>query len=442
MISAFSILFASALLSLLLHRTLWLKPFILMALLIGMCLSGTEIGLNGFETSQATNLFEFILQWVLFAVVLHDKNEITMTQILFIGAASIALLQSSTLISFVISFEALSIISMVLVSHIRTSDQAEGAIKMFIAGATSTGILLLGTAFYLMGGGVLDKAIDIHANGFASMGIILMLFGVFYKLTIVPMHGWAIDTYTLIRHSHAGLLTGVAKTVVAVATFKIFSGFLATQIDTGILLLALLSVLTMTLGNFLALFQTQISRILAYSSIAHAGYILLAFVGVKSSYASTGLLYMAIAYIFMQTAVFLLLDTLANKYSIKSLDDLKGLGKANRILAFFFTVQLFSLAGIPLLAGFLAKAVVFYAVVDAGLWYIVLIALLNSALSVGYYAWIIKHIYFDAPTNTVLQEQTDKHKHTNEKHIILSQTMLLLGTVFFGIFASLVFSVI
>ncbi len=188
---------------------------------------------------------------------------------------------------------------MVLVSNIRTADQAEGAVKIFIAGATSTGILLLGTAFYLMGGGLLDQTIDIHANGFASLGVFMMLFGVFYKLTIVPMHGWAIDTYALIRHSHAGLLTGVAKTVVAVATFKIFSGFLAEQVDMGILLLALLSVLTMTLGNFLALFQTQISRILAYSSIAHAGYILLAFVGVKSSYASTGLLYMAIAYIFM-----------------------------------------------------------------------------------------------------------------------------------------------
>ncbi len=116
------------------------------------------------------------------------------------------------------------------------------------------------------------------------------------------------------------------------------------------------------------------------------------------------------------------------------------MGKVNRLLAFFFSVQLFSLAGIPLLAGFLAKALVFYAVVDAGLWYIVLIALLNSALSVGYYAWIVKHIYFDAPSMTLEQEQT--HKDEDENIAILSQSILLLGTVYFGIFASLVFSVI
>jgi NADH-quinone oxidoreductase subunit N len=194
-----------------------------------------------------------------------------------------------------------------------------------------------------------------------------------------------------------------------------------------------LEIVTMTLGNFLALFQKRISRILAYSSIAHAGYMLLAFAAVKSGYASTGLLYMAIAYIFMQTAAFLVLDTLRRRDNIQSLDDLKGLAKENRLLSFFFTVQLFSLAGIPLLAGFLAKAVMFYAVVDAGLWYVALIALLNSALSVGYYAWIIKHLYFD--------EAEHKRNIENNRVQTISQIILLSGTIFFGIFASLVFTV-
>ena len=433
MISAFSILFLGALLSLLLHRSAWLKPFALLVLIEGMYFSGTSIGLSGFQSNEALGLFELILQWVLFALILHEKDDTTITQSLFIGAASVALLQSQTLLSFLISFEALSIISFVLLSHIKSSDQAEGAVKMFIAGAIATGMLLLGAAIYLMGGGSLQESIDIHTNTFTLAGVFIMLFGLFYKLTIIPMHGWAVDTYALVRHSHAAILAGVAKTVVALATFKIFAPFLSEQIELSMPLLVVLAIITMTLGNFLALFQKRLSKILAYSSIAHAGYILLAFAAVKSEYASTGLLYMAIAYLFMQTAVFLVLDILRKRYDIQTLDELKGLASKNGMLAFFFTVQLLSLAGIPLLAGFLGKAVVFYAGVDAGLWYAVLIALLNSALSVGYYTWIIKHLYFD--------EAKKSFEGTNEKLPMLSQIILLSGTLYFGVFASIVFEV-
>jgi len=191
---------------------------------------------------------------------------------------------------------------------------------------------------------------------------------------------------------------------------------------------------TMTLGNFMALYQQKLSRILAYSSIAQAGYILLAYAAVKSSIASTGLLYMAIAYVFMQTAVFLVLDTLRQKHGIQTLEALKGFAKGNPVLAFFFTIQLFSLAGIPLLAGFLGKAVLFYSVVDAGLWVVALIALLNSALSVGYYAWIVKHLYFDETNETAVTQR-------NRTFSNLAQLILLGGTLYFGIFASVIFAV-
>ena len=434
MFSSFTLLFMAALLSLALHRTKWLKPFAVAATLIALLLtySGSSIGLSGFENSDAVRLFTMILEIVLVALLLHEEEDQTITQTLFIGTASIALLQSHTLLTFIIAFEAVSIISFVLVSHIKTSAQAEGAVKMFIAGAIATGILLLGAALYLIGGGKLGAAIVLESSTLSMVGLFIMIAGLFYKLTIVPMHGWAADTYALVRHSHAAILTGVAKTVVAVAMFRLFAPFLAEHLTMTVPMMAVLAVVTMTLGNFLALFQKRIARILAYSSIAHAGYMLLAFAAVKSGYASTGLLYMAIAYIFMQSAVFLLLDTLRKKYNIQTLDDIKGLAKQHKGLALFFTVQLFSLAGIPLLAGFLGKAVVFYAVVDAGLWYIALIALLNSALSVGYYAWIVKHLYFDELKSKKLQVGSSKIQ-------MISQVILLAGTVFFGIFASLVF---
>ncbi len=435
MISAFSLLFAASLLSLAFHRTRWLKPFGLLAVAgaFGLTFIGAGMPLQGFASSEAIRLFMLILEVVLFALIVHEEEDQTVTQTLFLGTASLALLQSRTLLTFILSFEAVSIISFVLVSHIKTAAQAEGAIKMFIAGAIATGILLLGAVLYLMGGGSLKAVLSPQGSLLSTAGAFIMLLALFYKLTIVPMHGWAADTYALVRHSHAAILTGVAKTVVAVAAFAFFAPFLSVHLALSIPLLVTLAVVTMTLGNVLALFQKKVSRILAYSSIAHAGYMLLAFAALKSSYASTGLLYMAIAYIFMQTAVFLLLDTLRRRYGIETLAELKGLAAGNGVLAFFFTIQLFSLAGIPLLAGFLGKAVVFYAVVDAGLWYIALVALLNSALSVGYYAWIVKHLYFD-------EAETEKAQD-RERAPLAAQIILLGGTLFFGIFASVVFSV-
>jgi NADH-quinone oxidoreductase subunit N len=185
----------------------------------------------------------------------------------------------------------------------------------------------------------------------------------------------------------------------------------------------------MTLANFMALWQKRISKILAYSSIAHSGYALIPFAAAASVYSYAGILYYAVAYIFMQTSVFLILNDLRRELGVKYLEDIKGLYKKAPLHSLLFTIQLFSLAGIPLLAGFLSKAVAFYAGVDAGLWPIVLIALLNSALAVGYYVWIIKHIYFDEPKDgdEVIQMSTGS---------LIGQLILLAGTIYFGIAAS------
>lgn len=434
MLSAFSILFASALVSLAFHRKFLLKPLALLALggAFYTIYEGSSVGLLGFGSDESIRLFELIVSLVLFAFVLHEDEDINITQILFIGASSMLLLEAQTLLSFILSFESLSLISVILVTQIKTKEHSDGAIKMFIAGSLATGILFLGVSFYLLGGGELLSGIVSEPNSFETLGLLLMLGGIFYKLTIVPFHSWAIDSYARVRETHAGVLSGVAKTVVAVATFKIFTPFLAFDIALTNPVLITLALLTMTLGNFLALFRKNLAEILAYSSIAHAGYILLAFVAIKSEFAADGILYMAIAYIFMQSAVFLVLDVLKKHYGISSLEELQGFASQNAILAFVFTLQLFSLAGIPLLAGFLGKAVVFYAVVDAGLWWVALIALLNSALSVGYYAWIVKTLYFDDLT-------ASKRELLGIKLPLLAQFILLGGTLFFGVFAGVVF---
>ena len=436
--SPFALLFGAALLSPIVTHTRWLKGLSLLILAIaGFNLSlGEGVDLTYFAQTDAIRFVEGIVLMVAAAIVLHlnEDDHGTLTQLLFIVAASMALLESTTLLSFIITFEAMSIISFVLVSNIKTEKQAEGAIKLFFTGATATGIILFGLALFTLSGHSIDAPLEALYEPFVLIALLVIFIGILYKLTIFPMHAWAADSYAQVSHTNAAILSALIKSVVAVATFHIVSPLL-TQLNTpSIYGLATLAVITMTLGNMLALYQKNIARILAYSSIAHAGYMLIPFAAIASQFAYTGIVYLAIAYSFMQTAVFLILARLHKDSNIEMLDDLKGLAQRNPLYALLLSVQLLSLAGIPLLAGFMSKAVAFYAGVDAGLWLFVLIALLNSALSVGYYAWIIKQMYFDAPTNEKVIP--------NQLSFVLGELILLAGTVYFGIVAGDIFRVI
>lgn len=432
--SSFTLLFILSLISFALRNQVILKAFALIGLVIAgyMAFHAYPLPLEGFSQSGSTMLFEIILFIVTGAYIFAEEERINITQALFLSTASVALLESATVLSFILSFESLSIISFVIVSHIKTATQAQGAMKMFIAGSIATALIVLGASFYLFEGHSLTTALG-KVEVFGSVGIWIMFLGLFYKLTIVPMHTWAADSYAQIKPSHAALLSGIAKTVAFLAVFKIFTPFLleAKMLDNTLLIA--FALITMTLGNLLALYQKQITKILSYSSIAHAGYMMLAFVAVKSSYASTALLYIAIAYIFMQTALFMLIDKIANGSTTLFLDDLKGYVTQDKTASLIFTVQLFSLAGIPLLAGFLSKAILVYAVVDVDLPLVALLTLLNSALSVGYYAWIVKHIYFDTST-----KESDLIPLRGMS--LYSQIILITGTLYFGIFAYTVFS--
>jgi len=383
-----------------------------------------------FVTDDATRLMEYVLLLTLAAVslALTGFERPLISQMLFLAGASIAFLETDNFFMYIVLFEVIAIISYILVANIRNFYNAEGAIKAFIAGAVASGIILLGFALFSFTTDSFNYA-EMNVSGkFTLIAVAIMLAGIFYKLTVVPMHGWAADAYAQVNHAAAAILSGVIKSVVLVATFKAFYKFLIAYPVATVLIFSFFAIVTMTLANFMALWQKRISKILAFSSIAHSGYALIPFAAAASAYSYAGVLYYAIAYIFMQTSVFLILNDLRRELGVKYLQDIKGLYKVAPLHSLFFTVQLFSLAGIPLLAGFLSKAVAFYAGVDAGLWVIVLIALLNSALAVGYYVWIIKHIYFDDTKST----QTISMNHGS----LIGQLILLAGTIYFGIVAS------
>jgi len=389
-----------------------------------------------FVLDPATKLMEYVLLATLAAVTmsLTGFERPLIAQMLFLAGSSLAILETNNFFIFIVLFEVIAIISYVLVANIRNFYNAEGAIKAFIAGAVASGIILLGFALFSFVTDSFNYA-EMNVNGkFTLIAVAIMLAGIFYKMTIVPMHGWASDAYAQVNHAAAAILSGVIKSIMLVAIFKAFYKFLIAYPTATVLIFSFFAIVTMTLANFMALWQKRISKILAYSSIAHSGYALIPFAAASSVYAYTGVLYYAIAYIFMQTSVFLILNDLRREAGVKYIEDIKGLGVKAPIHALFFTLQLFSLAGIPLLAGFLSKAVAFYAGVDAGLWPVVLVALLNSALAVAYYIWIVKHIYFDSPINGTVA------KISISAGSLLGQLILLAGTIYFGIVATQVFN--
>ena len=433
---SFIILVAAGLLVPLFYRSniFIAKTIAVIAFLVAGYFVYQGMSLNGifpyFSLDKATMLMEFALLATLAAVSvsLTGFERPLIAQMLFLASVSLALLESNNLFLYIVLFEAVAIISYILVANIRNFYNAEGAIKAFIAGAVASGVILLGFALFSFNTTSFNYS-TMNVNGkFTLIAVAIMLAGIFYKMTIVPMHAWAADAYSQVNHAAAAILSGVIKSVILLATFKAFYKFLIAYPLASVLIFSFFAILTMTLANFMALWQKRVSKILAYSSIAHSGYALIPFAAAASVYAYAGVLYYAIAYIFMQTSVFLILNDFRREAGVKYLKDLKGMGKRAPLHSLFFTIQLFSLAGIPLLAGFLAKAVAFYAGVDAGLWAVVLVAALNSALAVGYYVWIIKHLYMDEPQS----KQTIQMSAGS----LIGQLILLAGTFYFGIVAS------
>jgi NADH-quinone oxidoreductase subunit N len=441
--SSVIILFIGGLLSPLFRTAQSLRWFSLLMLLLALVgwAFNLPIEVALFADTSMTRLFELLVLLVGIAVILHlFEDELpSMTQWLFLLSASILLLKSQTILSFVISFEAVSLLSFVLVSYMSNAKQAEAAIKLFFTGATATGILLFGVALLTLNGQAIDQAISASLSQYDVIALMIMVVGVFYKLTLFPVYAWAGDAYALMKHSHAAMLSALVKTVVAIALFQLLTPLLLQLTQEAIWVLAGIAVMTMTIGNFLALYQKNIARVLAYSSIAHAGYLFIPFVAIHSNFASTGLLYLAVAYLFMQTSVFLILDVWQRRYQVQQLADVQGMMQKDPVMTFFMVAQLLSLAGIPLLAGFISKAVAFYSGVDAGLWWLVFIALLNSALSVGYYAWFIKQMVMMPSSQQAVVVKEGKEVHYVLPYI--AQAILLMGTVYFGIVAGDIFTV-
>jgi proton-translocating NADH-quinone oxidoreductase chain N len=333
---------------------------------------------------------------------------------------------ASDLIFLLLAIELVSISTYLLVGYTRKDVRSlEAAMKFYIIGALSTVLSFFGASLLFGAYGTTNLYALRALAGAGSYPVLVLLgygfliAGLAFKATLVPFHAWAVDVYDGAPTDVTAFLSTGSKKVGIFAFFLVFLGpvlvtlpgagtspFSSGAVDLGPVLqitLSVLAVVTMTVGNVLALLQKEMKRMLAYSSISQAGYILIG-IAVGTSPALAGATLQMFAHVFMKGGAFLVVAGVGALGVGPLIDDWKGLGLRRPLVGVAFGLMLLSLAGVPLTIGFVSKFVLFSAAVEAQGFFVWLAVagLLNSALSVFYYARVLKVMYFDRPEPSTL----------------------------------------
>ncbi|MGH7828737.1 MAG: NADH-quinone oxidoreductase subunit N, partial [Candidatus Binatia bacterium] len=329
-----------------------------------------------------------------------------------------ALAASNNLLMIYLALELVSILSYIMVSYIPGSKRsAEAGLKYVLYGATASGIMIYGLSLIFGVTGTLD-ALQIKQYLLANpaerlplfVGLLMAFAGFGYKVSAVPFHMWAPDVYEGAPTPVTAFLSvGPKAAGFAILIRFIYSALTVHQggefiplkyIDISNLI-SVFAIATMTLGNLAAIQQTNIKRFLAYSSIAHAGYMLMAAAALNEE-ALRAILFYLISYFIMNLGAFAVAIAVINEFKTEDMDAFKGLGRRpgkGAWIALFMTLFLFSLTGLPPTVGFIGKFYLFTAVIDAKLYALAVIGVLNSVVSLYYYARIVKYMYFEDPAD-------------------------------------------
>lgn len=357
---------------------------------------------------------------------------------------------SRDLITLFIGLELSSFCTYALASfHKKKMASAEAGMKYFLVGSISSALAIFGismvygltgsTSFQALGSlwstpladGATTLGQSIIAGQF-TLGVFvwgLLLAGFGYKVAIVPFHNYAVDVYDGAPSTVGGFLAAGSKQMGFAALFKVFIlGLFAGKANLDVMV-GVIAIVTMIVGNVAALSQTNIKRMLAYSSIAQAGYILMA-LAIHTDYALAGGLFHIITYSFMQAGAFIALAAAATWGIGEDMDSWKGMSKRAPYLAFAMTVFLLSFAGIPPLAGFASKFVLFSSAIEAEGWYVwlAIVGIATSAISLVYYWKLIRMMYVeDAP---------EARRLSVASSAVIAVTIALAGTILIGLFPS------
>jgi NADH-quinone oxidoreductase subunit N len=319
---------------------------------------------------------------------------------------ALVLVVSNHFVSFFLGLELLSVSLYTLIAYFQTDARPlEAGVKYLLLAAASSAFLLFGMALIYAASGTMafDRiarvlaAADNAQSLLVLTGLMLTIVGVGFKLAIVPFHMWTPDVYEGAPAVVTAFVATVSKGAVAALLLRYVAQSGAYTFEALMLGLGVLAAASMSIGNLLALLQQNVKRLLAYSSIAHLGYLLVAFV-VGGPRAAEAVTYYIVAYVITSLAAFGSVTVVSGKTAdADTMEAYRGLFWRHPGVAIVFTASLFSLAGIPLTAGFIGKFYVLAASIEAAWWWLVALVVLNSALGLFYYLRLVVAMYTSSP---------------------------------------------
>jgi len=333
-------------------------------------------------------------------------------------------------------------VALYILAGIRKNNFAsnEASLKYFLMGAFSTGFLLFGiTLIYGATGSFSLPVINQYLVGNYLMvsplfypGLILIMIGLCFKIGAAPFHFWTPDVYEGAPSLITAFMSTVVKTAGFAAFLRLFAGTFAPLHDFWMPPLMAIVCLTLFIGNVTALFQKNFKRMLAYSSISHAGYLLFSLISLTASSASNVLVYAA-AYTFASIVAFAVLILVKQKTGNDNFENFNGLGKRNPLAALALTIAMLSLAGIPLTAGFIGKYLMFLNVMTEYKIYLVAFAILNALVGFYYYLKVIVAMYFKEGAEIVLETPV-------QYKVVLVLSVII--TIVLGVYPSVILNLI
>ena len=307
------------------------------------------------------------------------------------------------LILLFVSFELMSIPLYFLTGFLNKDETAgEGALKFFLVGSVSSAILLYGISFIFGATGTTNiAAIAIAmASGsvFVKLGLVLTFAGIGFKIAAVPFHMWVPDTYEAASTPFVAWLSVAPKAAGFIVIFRLYLEGAGSTAMVWVPLVSAMAAVTIIAGNLMAIPQKNVKRMLAYSGVAHIGYLLMGFAAVSAS--GTGMiLFYLVAYLFGNMGAFLCVQAVGSAEHSDDFDAYKGLAQRSPVLALSLLVFLLSLGGIPFVAGFWAKLFIFRAIIDQHMYGLALIGAMATIVALYYYLVLSARMYIEKPDN-------------------------------------------
>lgn len=392
-------------------------PFTVIGLLAVLGLTISEFGLTEsyYSNMVSVNMFSsafsclFIMLTIFLVTMSHSFYAHHQTKIsdyiaikIFLLAGAVAMVSFGNLAMFFLGIEILSISLYILAASNRLNLRSnEAGMKYFLMGSFASGIILFGICMIYGAMGTFDVVEISELSRSAELpiwfpiGIVLLTIGMFFKIAAVPFHFWAPDVYEGSPALTTATMSTLTKVVAMATLYKLLFAMNADISHAYQMVIVTVSIASMTLGNIMALRQTNVKRMLAFSGISHAGFMLMTLLSLSTS-AGT-LLYYAAAYSLAGIAAFSVILYVCRDKEHEDITNFHGLGKTNPLLAAVLTGALLSMAGIPIFSGFFAKLFLFSQTIKAGYLVLVIVAVVNSIISVGYYFKLILAMYTKEP---------------------------------------------